>query len=179
MNNKINVFGIFPSVNAADRCLGQLRNASFRNTDISVLIPDGGAKQQGGDKQSKASASGVQIDGQLSWLAGTGPLNVQGLGSFIAAGPVRSALANAGASTSLAAGLAAFGVPEHDAKRYDSRLRSGNILLACQCDGPEWVTRAQDALQNCGAEDIATSSEVPADYMKTGQSQQPRYGATR
>jgi len=93
-----------------------------------------------------------------------------------------AALAGAGSAGvvgGLVGGLAGFGMPEYEAKRYEGRLRSGGILLSCHCDGSDWVKRAKEVLENSGAEDISSSSEAPAEYMKPVESKPYGYGAAR
>src|SRR5215471_14841839 len=99
------VFGIYPDGASTENAVAILRDSGFRNTDISVLFPENeGTKDFGHEKSSKApegvatgAGSGVVIGGALGWLAGIGALAIPGLGPFIAAGPLMSALAGAGA----------------------------------------------------------------------------------
>jgi hypothetical protein len=190
MNKNTSVFGIFPDVNAADKCVAHLRNAGFRNTDISILIPDNeGSRQFGHEKHTKApegaavgSSTGVVVGGVLGWLAGMGALAIPGVGPFIAAGPIMAALAGAGSAGvvgGVVGGLAGFGIPEYEAKRYEGRLISGGILLSCHCESSDWVTRAKELLKNSGAEDISSSSEASADYARPTDSKTYGYHAAR
>src|SRR3954464_7800711 len=99
------VFGIYPTRAAAEECVDALRRAGFRNTDISALFPDNaGTKDFACEKNTKApegaatgATSGAVIGGVLGWLAGVGALAIPGIGPFIAAGPIVTALAGAGA----------------------------------------------------------------------------------
>jgi hypothetical protein len=200
MNNNVAVFGILPSIDTADRCLNQLRNAGFRNTDISVLMPEKTASKQTSsqDKRSKTQAENMapagrananaNAEGLSEWLASGSTVSIPGMGSFLAAGQVKAVLTGgsgghdsaSGGATAFVAGLTRFGIPEYDAKRYESQLKSGNILFAAHCDGIDWVNRAKEAFQNCGAEGVITSSELPAEYARAAdQSSQRSYGATR
>ena len=188
MNKNTSVFGIFPNVNAADKCVAYLRNAGFRNTDISILIPDNeGTRQFGHEKHSKApegaavgSSTGVVVGGVLGWLAGIGALAIPGVGPFIAAGPIMAALAGAGSAGVLGGvvgGLAGFGIPEYEAKRYEGRLKSGGILLSCHCESSDWVARAKEMMKNSGAEDISASSEASADHVRPAETKPYGYNA--
>src|ERR1700739_2199623 len=95
------VFGIDRDTVSLGGGLQALRNAGFRNTDVSVLMPENvGTKDFAHVKESKApegattgAASGAVIGGVLGWLAGIGALAIPGLGPFIAAGPIMAALA--------------------------------------------------------------------------------------
>jgi len=190
MSKNVSVFGIFPTISDADNAVAHLRTAGFRNTDISVLIPDNrGNKEFAHEKNTKApegattgAASGAVIGGVLGWLAGIGALAIPGVGPLIAAGPIMAALAGAGGAGvigGVAGALAGFGIPEYEAKRYEGRLKSGGILLSCHCDNSDWVSRAKETLEHCGAEDISSSSEAAADFAKSDKPIPRSYGVTR
>src|SRR5947207_5095175 len=99
------VFGIYRDRYGAETAVDALKDAGFRNTDISVLFPENvGSKDFAHEKNTKApegatagASSGAIIGGTLGWLAGIGALAIPGLGPFIAAGPIVGALAGAGA----------------------------------------------------------------------------------
>jgi hypothetical protein len=169
------VFGIFRDTPAVAGALHALRAAGFRNTDISVLMPENaGTKDFIHHKDTKApegattgAASGAVIGGVLGWLAGLGALAIPGLGPFIAAGPIMGMLAGAGAAGvagGIVGSLVGMGIPEYEAKRYEGRVKSGGILLSVHCDSSEWVSRAKKILVETGAEDVSSASEAAADY---------------
>ena len=99
--------GVVPDVIGLDErdAIVALKEAGFRNTDISVLFPENtGTKDFAHEKNTKApegaatgAGSGAVIGGTLGWLVGIGVLAIPGLGPFIAAGPLMSALAGVGA----------------------------------------------------------------------------------
>ena len=99
------VFGIYPNRSGIEYALGVLKDAGFRNTDVSVLLPENlGTKDLATEKATKApegatagAASGAVIGGAFGWLVGIGALAIPGLGAFIAAGPLVAALAGVGA----------------------------------------------------------------------------------
>lgn len=182
------VFGIFPTIRDADNAVAHLKVAGFRNTDISVLIPENlGTKDFAHEKNTKApegaaagATSGAVLGGVLGWLAGIGALAIPGLGPFIAAGPIMAALAGAGGAGvvgGLVGGLAGLGVPEYEAKRYEGRLKDGGILLSVHADSSDWAGRAKKVLENCGAQDISSTSEASADYAKS-EKPMPRSAST-
>src|SRR5215469_14400543 len=146
---KVTVFGVYSDQMHADKAVDGLRWAGFRNSVVSALIPDNGVAATG-------DISSGAMGGALGWLAGIGALAIPGFGSFIAAGPILSALAGAGA---LLGALMGMGIPEPEARRYEGRVREGGILLSVDCDNSDWVTRAKDILRNSGGEDISSSAE--------------------
>src|ERR1700683_273448 len=95
------VFGMFRDPVSVGGALNALRAAGFRNTDVSVLMPENaGTKDFVHHKDTKApegaatgAASGAVLGGVLGWVVGIGALAIPGLGPFIAAGPIMAALA--------------------------------------------------------------------------------------
>ena len=79
------------------------------------------------------------LGGIGGWLAGIGALAIPGVGPLIAAGPILAALSGAavgGAVGGLAGALVGIGIPEYEAKRYEGRIKSGNILISTRCQRP-------------------------------------------
>lgn len=176
------VFGVYPEYASAENAINALQAAGFRNTDISVLLPENmGSKDFAHEKHTKApegattgAASGAVIGGTLGWLAGIGALAIPGIGPLIAAGPIVAALAGigvGGAVIGIAGALIGAGIPEYEAKRYEGRIRGGGMLLSVHSDDEEWVKRAKAILEQTGAEDIAATGEAAADF---DQSDRPR-----
>jgi hypothetical protein len=174
------VFGIYTSREQAENGVDTLLSAGFENSDISVLLPDKGSTREfAHDKETKApegtatgATAGGVIGGTLGILAGIGALAIPGLGPFIAAGPIMAGLAGLGAGGAIGGivgALIGMGMPEYEAKRYEGRLRSGNILLSVHCDTSDEIDRAKDVLKNSGAEDISSSGESapPRDRSRT------------
>ena len=172
------VFGIYRDRIAVEEAVSALRNHGFRNTDISILLPENiGNKDLAHEKSTKApegaTAGGLAggiAGGVLGWLAGIGALAIPGLGPLIAAGPIVAALAGVGAVGAvggLLGALAGMGVPEYEAKRYEGRVKQGGVLLSVHCDDGDWVKRAKELLRDTGAEDIASAGEAGADFHAT------------
>src|SRR5580704_15311950 len=169
------VFGIYRDRMSAENAVDVLREANFRNTDISALLPENlGTKDFAHEKNTKAPegvaagvTTGAVVGGGLGWLAGIGALAIPGIGPLLAAGPIVALLAGAGAGGAiggLTGALIGMGIPEYEAKRYEGRVKSGGILLSVHCDSSEWVKRAKDLLDRTGAEEIGTAGEAAADY---------------
>ncbi len=172
------VFGIYPTRARAEEAVDALRQANFRNTDISALFPDNaGSKDFAHEKNTKApegsvagATSGAVVGGVLGWLAGIGALAIPGVGPLIAAGPIMGMLAGAGAVGAVGGvvgALVGMGIPEYEAKRYEGRVKNGGILLSVHCDSHDWVKRAEDILKRTGAEDISSAGEAGADFGKS------------
>ena len=174
----IAVFGIYHTREAAEEAVNALRRVGFRNTDISALFPDNaGSKDFAHEKNTKApegattgGASGAIVGGVLGWLVGIGFIVIPGIGPFIAAGPVISALAAAGALGTvggMVGALVGMGIPEYEAKRYEGRVKKGGILLSVHCDSNDWAKRGAEALRGTGAEDVSSTHEAAADFASS------------
>ena len=174
----IAVYGIYPNLSMVERAVEELKNAGFRNTDISVLFPDNkGSKEFAVEKSTKApegaatgAGTGAIIGGALGWLTGIGLLAIPGLGPFIAAGPIMAALAGVGAGGlvgGIAGALIGMGIPEYEAKRYEGRIKEGGILLSVHADDRDWKNKGKEILERTGAEDIGSKGESDADSDET------------
>src|SRR2546422_9136373 len=138
------VFGIYRDRRHAEEAVDALRAAGFRNSDVSVLLPDNvGTKDFAHEKSTKipegatTGASGGVVGGALGWLAGIGALAIPGVGPFIAAGPILAALSGAAigaAAGGITGGLIGLGIPELEAKRYEGKVKEGNILISVHTD---------------------------------------------
>jgi hypothetical protein len=165
------VFGIAKSESQAINMADQLKAAGFTNNDVSVLFPDKqGSKDFAHEQHTKAPegaaagrASGAVLGGALGWMVGIGALAIPGLGVFIAAGPIMAALAGAAggaAAGGLTGALIGMGIPEYEAKRYEGKVKDGNILLSVHTEDSTQRDRAKKILENGGAEDISYTGEA-------------------
>lgn len=171
---KNSVFGIFRNKLALEEAISALKNQNFNNSDISVLMPTKeGTEKFAIEKNTKApegiatgATAGVVGGSVLGWLVGAGALAIPGLGPFIAAGPIISAIAGAGVAGAIggvAGGLVGLGIPEIEAKKYEGYVKSGNILLSVHVDDSDWEKKAKTILEAGGAENIGTTSEKKSD----------------
>lgn len=92
-------FAIYKTQAGAEQRVDALKQAGFRSTDISALLPEnGGTKDFAHEKNTKApegaatgAGTGALVGGTLGWLAGIGALAIPGVGPLIAAGPIVAA----------------------------------------------------------------------------------------
>ena len=149
----------------------QLRAAGFSSNDISVLFPDKtGTKDFAHEQHTKVpegaatgAGTGGVLGGALGWLVGIGALAIPGLGPFIAAGPILAALSGAAAGATLGGltgALIGWGIPEYEAKRYEGKIKAGNILISVHAEDRDERTRAKQIFEQAGAEDIADTEEA-------------------
>jgi hypothetical protein len=164
------VFGIFNERFSLERAVDQLKTNGFRNSDISVLMQDSGQTTDfAHEKNTKApegvatgASTGILGGGILGWLAGAGALAIPGIGPFVAAGPIMAAIAGAGiggAVGGITGGLLGLGIPEYEAKRYETFVKEGGMLISVHVDDREWSGKAKEILESCGARDVARVGE--------------------
>lgn len=174
------VFGIAKSESQAIAMADNLKVAGFSENDISVLFPDKqGSKDFAHEQHTKApegaatgAGSGAILGGALGWMVGIGALAIPGLGPFIAAGPIMAALAGAAggaAAGGLTGALIGMGIPEYEAKRYEGKVKDGNILLSVHTEDSNERNRAKKILEDGGAVDISYTGEasVPKEERPT------------
>jgi heat induced stress protein YflT len=154
----------------ANAVVAQLQTAGFSNNDISVLFPDKqGTKDFAHEHNTKApegavagAGTGGVLGGTLGLLAGIGALAIPGLGPFIAAGPLMAALSGAAAGAAvggLAGALVGMGIPEIEAKRYEGKVRGGNLLISVHTESSDEQKRAEQIFKAARAEDICATNE--------------------
>ena len=165
------VMCIVPSTVVAEAVVSQLHAAGFSTNDISVLFPDkNGTKDFAHEHNTKApegavagAGAGGAIGGTIGLLAGIGALAIPGLGPFIAAGPLLAALSGAAAGAAVggvAGSLIGLGIPEIEAKRYEGKIKGGNILISVHTEVSEEVKRAEQIMKAANAADICSTTEA-------------------
>jgi hypothetical protein len=160
-------FGIFANRSNAEAAVDQLTLAGFSNQDISALLSDKVESQEFATENQTKAAQGATagagvggiVGGALGLLAGIGALAIPGAGPVIVAGPLMASLAGLGVG-----GAVGMGIPEFEAKCYDSRLKDGAILLAVHCASSEEVCKAREVLEAGGAQDIASCAGEYLDH---------------
>jgi hypothetical protein len=171
--DKSSVICIAKSETHAVNIVNQLRDAGFSGNDISVLLPDkSGTRDFAHEQHTKApegaatgGVTGGVVGGALGWLAGIGALAIPGVGPFIAAGPIMAALGGAavgGAVGGITGALIGLGIPEYEAKRYEGKVKNGNVLISVHTEDRDEISRAKEIFKNAGAEDISSTGESSA-----------------
>ena len=161
----------------AESIVAQLQSAGFASSDISVLFPNkDGTKDFAHEHSTKApegavagAGTGGLLGGTLGLLAGIGALAIPGLGPFIAAGPLLAALSGAAAGATvggLTGGLIGMGIPEIEAKRYEGKIKGGNLLISVHAETSEEVKRAEGIFKAARADDICSTTEATVPKAK-------------
>ena len=124
-------FCIVRSRRQAEEILHRLESERFSDESISVIFPDQGA------------------------------LPIPGIGPFIAAGPIVSALSRAAdaACAGIAGGLIGLGIPGAQAQGCQSKIEAGNFLLSVHAASADELDRAMRIFAEMGAQDIYNPGE--------------------
>ena len=137
------VFGMFPSRREAEAAVHALERAGFARDSISVAMRhdeslhsvDADPAPETAEGAAAGAVSGGVVGGTVGLLAGLGVIAIPGLGPALAAGWLASTLLGAGvgaAAGGLIGGLVGMGVPEEDAKRFESTFQQGGVLVAVE-----------------------------------------------
>jgi len=188
--SKKSVFCIATSRTQAEQIVDRLKVANFSNNDISVLFPDKETNRDfAHEKHTKApegavtgAGTGGALGGALGWLVGIGALAIPGVGPFIAAGPIMAALGGAAigaAAGGLTGALIGMGIPELEAKRYEGKIKEGNILISVHTENSDEISRAKEIFKAAGAQDICATGESSPPKNQKDREQDPRFVGSR
>jgi hypothetical protein len=176
------VMCIVQNQSKAETIVSQLQGAGFSSNDISVLFPNKtGTKDFAHEHSTKApegavagvGAGGV-LGGTLGLLAGIGALAIPGVGPFIAAGPLLAALSGAAAGAAVGGvtgALVGMGIPEIEAKRYEGKIKGGNLLISVHSENSDEQRRAEAIFKAARAEDICSTNESSVPSTREPRSQ--------
>ncbi|MDP3231897.1 MAG: hypothetical protein Q8N26_03905 [Myxococcales bacterium] len=167
---KKSVMCIVETQGKAEFIVEQVEQAGFPRSDVSVLLPSkSGTKDFAHEQNTKAPegavagvGAGGAVGGTLGLLAGIGALAIPGFGPFIAAGPLLAALSGAAAGAAvggITGALIGMGIPEMEAKRYEGKIKGGNILLSVHVNSSDEQKRIETIFKKNGAYDIVSASE--------------------
>ncbi len=167
---KKSVMCIVETQSKAESVVNQVEQAGFVRSDVSVLLPNkSGTKDFAHEHNTKAPEGAVAgvgagglVGGTLGLLAGIGALAIPGVGPLIAAGPLLAALSGAAAGATVGGvtgALVGMGIPEMEAKRYEGKIKSGNILISVHTNTSEEQTRVEKIFKAAHAQDICSAME--------------------
>jgi hypothetical protein len=133
----------------AESIVDELQAAGFGSEDISVVFSSKAATKAFASEHAThspdglidAASDGGAIGGALGLVAGIAALTVPGFGLLMAAGPLLGALAGA-AVGGVAGALVGMGIPETEAKGFESRLRRGHVLLSVHAKAGKEMSQA-------------------------------------
>ncbi len=170
------VLGIYSDQVAANEAVDELKSEGYDAKDISIIVKDQSVVDDlstntnvsVADSAASGAVTGGLLGGLAGLLVGVGAITIPGIGALLIGGPLAAALGLTGAAATTVSGaatgalaggivgaLVGLGVPEEEARVYESRIREGGILLAVPVR--EGSTReARVILEDTGADRIRT-----------------------
>jgi hypothetical protein len=162
----------------AVKVVDELKSAGISVKDISVLLYDtSNSFGSSEETQARIHEAGTIAGARIGCLPG-GTLRllfridtpaippaspVTALGPFIAAGPIAGTLSVTALEVAvggISVTLLELGLPELAAKRYETKLDEGHVLVSVHLDAPEQTQRVRETFQRAGAQDICFSTEA-------------------
>ena len=146
MMTRNTVVGLFEFSDDAQRAIEALKEAGFPAEDIGVTMRDVDQARMLADEAEVGAGAGAAtgalaggaLGGLAGWLVGVGTLALPGVGPILAAGPLAAALTGAAlgaAGGGLIGALTGMGVPEEEARWYESEVGRGGTLVTVRADG--------------------------------------------
>lgn len=159
------ITAIFGTRTAAETALKQLDSIGVLESQVSLIVTEqtrgNHFKIEDNTKMDKGAVAGATFGGLVgavfASVLGAGAIAIPGL-NLVVAGSLIAGLAGfgAGAATGgIVGGLIGAGIPEHEAKIYEDKLKAGNILLAVKPSNDEQADRIEQILKSSDAYDIA------------------------
>lgn len=176
MENKTIAAAVFQDCDAAERAIGELKEAGVPARAISIVqfdkehqtrTRDGDHHDRTdahGDNKASGTGKGLLAGGALGAIAGIGALLIPGVGPFIAGGALVEALGVAGsaavvsgavgaAAGGLTGALVDYGMDREHAEYYEKRIREGGVFVAVDTsDNPSAHAPARGILRAAGGE---------------------------
>jgi hypothetical protein len=160
--NRSTVAATFEDRDDAQRAINALKDAGFDASQVGVALRDrtaqGKLAEDTGTKAAEGAATGAVggglLGGVVGFLAGVGALAIPGIGPVVAAGALASTLAGAGigaAAGGLVGFLVGLGIPEEEARYFESGFRAGRTLVTVNA-GAGRATEAVDILRAHGGD---------------------------
>jgi len=173
------VVGVFQDRSRAQQAVQELRRVGFTEEQIGVVIRDeatGEAKTTKGEGShaGEGAAIGVAAGAGVGalWALGIAAGLLPGIGPALIGGGMLASLLTSAATGAAVAGivgaLIGLGIPEEEAKYYESEVRSGRTLVTVRADSR--YDEAVEILRRYGAYDVATrgTATTTAAHTATG-----------
>ena len=161
------VVGVFDGPGDAEKALNELKDAGFTPDQVSVVAKDTRETQTMVERSDMAGAEtsgaatgaflGGLTGGIAGWLVGIGALAIPGIGPIVAAGALATTLGGAAVGAvagGLIGALVGAGIPEEDAKTYESHVKEGRILITAQTTTGKQAQDARDSFDRYGGSDV-------------------------
>jgi hypothetical protein len=158
--------GVFATRAAADKAIAELKKAGYRDDQIGLVAKNTSGKtvkRDGSGAQETNAGEGAAIGAAAGAVGGAavgagilaGVIPV--IGPVLAIGTLGTILLNAAGGAAIAGvagALVGWGIPEEDAKFYESQVQAGRYLVTVECGQGD---DARNLLSRHGGYDRATA----------------------
>jgi len=156
--------GVFATRADADQAIADLRAAGYTDNQIGLVAQDAGGKtvKTDGSGHETNAGEGAALGAAVGAVAGAGVGAailagiIPVIGPVLAIGTLGTVLLNAAggaAIAGIAGALIGWGIPEEDAKYYESQVQAGRYLVTVECG----TGSARGVLVKRGGYDRATA----------------------
>ena len=131
--------GVFATRAAAERAVADLKAAGYRDDEIGMVAKDAsgktvrtGAADENNAEEGAAIGAGIGAVGGAAIGAGIAAGVIPVIGPVLALGTLGTILVNAAggaAAVGIAGALVGWGIPEEDAKYYESEVQAGRYVV--------------------------------------------------
>jgi hypothetical protein len=127
----------FRDLSSAERAYDRLHQRGYSDNVINILMSDDAREKYFGEAPGATSGIITSI--------GTS-LRIPGLGVIIL-GPIAAGFEDAAARGGVAGALIGAGIPDEDARKYEEKLKEGDIVMAVRPHSNEDVNELEKDLQ--------------------------------
>jgi len=158
------ITALFDTRNESDSAIRRLEQAGFTKDQVAILVSEETRGKHFGISEGTNSEKGAATGAALGGLVGViymalmsaGTLLVPGL-NLVMTGALVGSLAGLGAGAvtgGVIGALVGVGIPEHEAKLYESAVHKGAILIAVDAGDDHEAARVQEILKGSNAQNI-------------------------
>ena len=158
------VTAVFDDRAQAERAVNELRRLGLRDTDLSFVarteedaVAAGAGRESARESAGERAAKGAAVGAGAGLLFGLAALAIPGLGPFITAGGLASALGTTGGalasgaivggtSGAIAGVLTRAGYSKEESEFYGPHLERGGVLVAVETDSGFSADQAREVL---------------------------------
>ncbi len=175
----LEVLGLYATATSAEMALDRLLSAGYTREAISLLMEDAYATREWVETNTQrryGATTSSLVGGTLGSLDGIRSMSIRGMGPVISAGVLMQRL-DTNSADSITKAITGMGIPEFEARHYESRVKDGDVLLAVHCETQAETQRVEGILNGPGCEEVAGWAETPVRWRSLKR--EPYLGAAR
>jgi len=170
MSKNATVTAVFRNRFDASAAYDYVMGKGYTRDEVNVMMSNStkeAFEHEGKHDVGSMATEGVAAGGAIGTAVGAAAAAIAAIGTTIAlpglgiivAGPILAALAGGGAGAvtgGLLGGLIGLGIPESNAKAYESALKEGGVVIGVQCRSSEDCGDVKKRFEELNAENVVT-----------------------